>query len=422
MPLESQEVPVNDNIQVAGMPASAQLSNGQYAEFSKAAHDQLLEMFKDEIVPGPLNGMVVFSLEQQICGPFASRLLAGRGALVIKAEPEVGDSKRHNSSPNTFGTFNVGKKSITLGRDPQSEQLKSYMLHAADVVIDNRSHNARTHDKVLRDFFTVNHTKPKIYTVISGYGKDDPRIAYDRSIQAAAGYVDLNGGKAIPNSPTDMMVGSMAAVEILSHWSWLSGNLSPAEKDKLSQHHNIVVCDLPMINVAMFSAMNQVMTHEDNGTKNSSIVPYGYFDTQDGRVAIAIGTDAQFKLFCEIIGVPKLAEQYPTNEIRRQNQEIVESTIQERTRLHSTAEWVYSLQDQPFASAPVVTFEEAIKKSPGLVTLPSGGKYMATGINSNMFPNQGLLSPAPKLGEHTASISSALHTLVASASRLFAFH
>ena len=42
------------------------------------------------------------------------------------------------------------------------------------------------------------------------------------------------------------------------------------------------------------------------GNAHPNIVPYQTFETADGHIIIAVGTDRQFKEYCTIIGVAEL--------------------------------------------------------------------------------------------------------------------
>jgi crotonobetainyl-CoA:carnitine CoA-transferase CaiB-like acyl-CoA transferase len=58
---------------------------------------------------GVLGGIKVIDLSEQVPGPYATRLLAGLGADVIKVErPDSGDRLRHR--PAMFNAENRGKR------------------------------------------------------------------------------------------------------------------------------------------------------------------------------------------------------------------------------------------------------------------------------------------------------------------------
>lgn len=83
----------------------------------------------------PLHDVVVLELATGVAGPYAGRLLADLGALVIKVEPPEGDSLR-SAEPITagesafFNYLNAGKRSVVVSR----EDLPA-LLARADIVI-----------------------------------------------------------------------------------------------------------------------------------------------------------------------------------------------------------------------------------------------------------------------------------------------
>ncbi|MBS0286745.1 MAG: CoA transferase, partial [Proteobacteria bacterium] len=100
---------------------------------------------------GPLNGYLVLELGNLISGPMASEELARKGALVIKLETQKGDSARGILSKAVFASCNAAKASIALDKtDIEDQQLYKELLELADVVIDNRSADAKMRDETLQ--------------------------------------------------------------------------------------------------------------------------------------------------------------------------------------------------------------------------------------------------------------------------------
>ena len=99
--------------------------------------------------PGPLDGVKVLDLTQQIAGPYCTKLFADYGAEVIKIEPpDGGDPTRRmapflHDEPNLeksglFLHLNTNKKSVTL--DIETQAGRSVLLQLArdaDIVVES---------------------------------------------------------------------------------------------------------------------------------------------------------------------------------------------------------------------------------------------------------------------------------------------
>lgn len=99
---------------------------------------------------GPLDGVTVLDLTQQIAGPYCTKLFADFGADVIKVEPPSGDPSRNVgpfyqgvAGPDRSGTFfyfNTNKRSLTLDLNhPEVGGVFDRLLARADIVIESQS-------------------------------------------------------------------------------------------------------------------------------------------------------------------------------------------------------------------------------------------------------------------------------------------
>ncbi|HJY69224.1 MAG TPA: CoA transferase, partial [Streptosporangiaceae bacterium] len=85
---------------------------------------------------GVLGGIKVVDLSEQVPGPYATRLLAGLGADVIKVErPDAGDRLRQR--PVMFAAENRGKRDLSV--DLKSADGRAALLRliaTADVLVE----------------------------------------------------------------------------------------------------------------------------------------------------------------------------------------------------------------------------------------------------------------------------------------------
>ena len=97
---------------------------------------------------GPLAGVTVLDLTQNIAGPYATKLLAGAGADVIKIEQSRGDPTRrlgpfkdgrpHPEASGTFYYFNTSKRSLVLDlRSEATSEIMGRLLDRADLVVES---------------------------------------------------------------------------------------------------------------------------------------------------------------------------------------------------------------------------------------------------------------------------------------------
>jgi CoA:oxalate CoA-transferase len=175
--------------------------------------DMRVDLVSDVNNPGPLEGIRVIDLTRALAGPFATLILAGLGADVIKVEdPNGGDIARGNapyvgpggltlrpSDPDDLSlallTRCRGKRSVTLNlKVPEAREVFFDLVRSADVVVENFS--SGTADRLGVGYAAAQQANPKIvYCSISGFGsRTDAGVrAMDTIIQALSG-VMLSGG------------------------------------------------------------------------------------------------------------------------------------------------------------------------------------------------------------------------------------
>jgi crotonobetainyl-CoA:carnitine CoA-transferase CaiB-like acyl-CoA transferase len=96
------------------------------------------------------------------------------------------------------------------------------------------------------------------------------------------------------------------------------------------------------------------------GNAHPNIVPYQTFQTSNGYIIIAVGTDRQFREYCAIIGVPGLAdeERFRTNRARVENRDSLIPLLAGPMKLRTTAEWVEALEGAAVPCGPINTIDQ----------------------------------------------------------------
>lgn len=136
-----------------------------------------------------LSGVRVLDLTHYIAGPFATRLLAGYGADVIKIEkPGSGDPARrlgpfykdevHPEKSGLFLYLNMGKRGITLNlKNPTGVSIFKELVRQVDIVVESFRPGVMAHLGL--DYETLEKTNPRlVMTSISNFGQTGPYRDY----------------------------------------------------------------------------------------------------------------------------------------------------------------------------------------------------------------------------------------------------
>ena len=176
---------------------------------------------------GPLDGLLVVTLEQAVAAPYCTSRLADAGARVIKIEREGGDFARaydsvvHGESAY-FVWLNRGKESIVLDiKDDDERALLHRMIAGADIFVQNLIPGAAGRAGFGGEALREAH--PHLITAdISGYAEEGPSKdmkAYDMLVQAETGLASITGTPEAPGrvgvSVCDIAAGMYAYSAIL---------------------------------------------------------------------------------------------------------------------------------------------------------------------------------------------------------------
>lgn len=140
----------------------------------------------------PLSGIKVLDFSQNLPGPYATFLLAGWGAEVIKVEPPKGDPGRFMEP--FFSMVNRGKRSIVLDlRAPESREPLEALVRWADVLVEGFRPGVM--ERLGCSFERARELNPNIiYCSISAFGQEGPlrdHPAHDLNLQALSGICHL---------------------------------------------------------------------------------------------------------------------------------------------------------------------------------------------------------------------------------------
>lgn len=260
----------------------------------------------------PLDGVRVLDLSRVLAGPLCTMMLGDLGAHVLKVErPNNGDDTRGwgppfdaNGLSAYFRAANRNKFSVALDFDLPADRSRLLDLIAeADIVVDNFLPGVLARRAIDPD--ALLHAHPTlIWCTLSGFGPESPRPGYDFLLQAEAGWMAVSGPVHGPPSKVgialvDVIAGKDAAVAVLAALA-ARGRPQVSRRLHVSLHASATAA---LVNVAQ----NVLVSGQSAGrwgNAHPNLVPYELFDARDRALAIAVGTDAQFRACAHVLALP----------------------------------------------------------------------------------------------------------------------
>jgi crotonobetainyl-CoA:carnitine CoA-transferase CaiB-like acyl-CoA transferase len=373
----------------------------------------------DVVRVGPLCDLRVLDLSQVLAGPFATMQLSDLGADVIKVERAgVGDETRRFGPPfmpdgtaTYFLAANRDKRSITLDlTDPRSVAIARRMALAADVVVDNYLPGRLARFGLDSDGLRAENSA-LITATVTSFGRDNEyagRPGFDFLAQAMGGLMAVTGQPRSEPTRVGVAIADIAAGLYLSQ-SILAA-LVERNRSGSGSHVEIALLDVQVALLVNLASAWLEAGHEAHlfGNAHPNISPYETFPTSDDTIAIAVGTDPQFRRLAAALRLDGLADDplFTTNADRVRNREklrpILAATFMNRT----SAAWVSQLvtADVPVApvnSLPDVFADPVVRDR--MVGAVEGVSQVLTPIRIDgrqPLPN----TAPPRLGAHTNAI------------------
>ncbi|MGE8288069.1 MAG: CaiB/BaiF CoA transferase family protein [Stenotrophomonas sp.] len=382
-----------------------------------------------------LEGVRVLDLSRILAGPWCTQVLADFGADVIKVErPGVGDDTRGWGPPYLkdgqgndtaesayYLCANRGKRSLAIDfTTTEGQALVHALVGRCDVLVENYKVGGLA--KYGLDAASLLAINPKlVYCSITGYGQDGPyaqRAGYDAAIQAIGGLMSVTGEpdgapgagpQKVGVAATDLMTGMYAATAILAA-------LRHAERTGRGQQIDLALLDTQVAWLANQASNYLVggLVPDRQGTAHPNIVPYQVMPAADGYFMLAVGNDAQFARFCEVIGEAQLAvdPRYATNRARVAHRAELVPHLQQRLRTRPAAAWLAALEAAVVPANPVnridQVFDDPQVQARGLrIDVPHAtGGTVAMVRNPLKFSATPLqyTQAAPLLGQHTTQV------------------
>ncbi|MBA4245393.1 MAG: CoA transferase [Pseudomonas sp.] len=386
-------------------------------------------------MPGALSHIRVLDLSRVLAGPWCGQILGDLGAEVIKVErPGSGDDTRHWGPPYIkdaegndsreaayFQSANRNKQSLTLDfTQPEGQRLVRELVAQCDVLLENFKVGGLAAYGL--DYESLKAINPRlIYCSITGFGQTGPyakRAGYDFMIQGLGGLMSLTGRPEgeegagpmkVGVALTDILTGLYATVGVLAA-------LNQREQSGIGQHIDVALLDVQVACLAN-QAMNYLATGVSPrrlGNAHPNIVPYQDFPSADGNFILAVGNDGQFRKFCEVAGLPALADdpRFSTNKARVAHRAELIPLLRQATVFKTTTQWIELLEKAGVPCGPINDLQQVFAdpqvQARGLrIDLPnamgSTTPQVASPLRLSATPVAYRSAP-PLLGQHTEAL------------------
>ncbi len=364
------------------------------------------------------------AVEQYGAGPFGTMYLADLGADIIKVEdPGMGGDVSRYIPPGQWGTdslffeaFNRSKRSISLDlKSAAGREVFERLVAGADAVFSNLRGDQPERLRIrYQDLARVN---PRIVCVaLTGYGSAPGQAllpGYDALVQAESGWASLTGGPDDPPTKSglslaDYICGLTAMVGLLA-------GLREAERTGRGRDidTNLYDSSLAMLSYpATWFLSSGFETRRLPRSAHPSVVPFQFFRTADGYIAIACPKERFFTELVRVMGLPELAsdERFASFAARGRHRDEVLERLGARFAELTTREWLELLRGV-VPIAPVRSMAEALDvdelTARGMLAEyedETFGRVRSVGLPLHVGGFEPSYRPGPSLGQDTDAL------------------
>ena len=325
---------------------------------------------------GLLDDVLVLDLTRFLSGPYATLMLAGMGAKVIKIDDPVGGDPTAGAPPFAGGagaSFDRrdprdlgiaylkrarGKRSVTVNlKHSGGRDLFLRLAEHADVVVENFRPGVA--QRLGIDHPTLAQRNPRlVYCSLTGYGSTGPDRhlkAYDLMVQAASGLMGISGdpqGGPVKTATafSDMLSGVHAAMGILAalHERGRSGEGQWVDV-------SMVECLFSMMMDEPLDCYSALGLEPRQGNRIMRFSPFNAYRAADGWVTIGVATPGEWAALARTMGREELAghADFARVEWRIANNDRVDGVVAAWAAKRPVADIVRALGAADVACAPV---------------------------------------------------------------------
>lgn len=374
----------------------------------------------------PLEGIKVADFTWVWTGPTTTKVLADFGATVVRIEsnkrlgvwrisPPFKDDVVGPNRGGVFNSINTGKLSVTIDLShPKGKELAKKFVAWADIVTDNFAGGAM--ERMGLGYEVLKEIKPDIIMMSSalmgqtGPWHDSP--GYGDQLSAISGLHEIAGWPdRIPGEIgfyTDFIAPRFNALTILAALDYRRRTGKGQYLD-VAQHQAGVQYVGPIL--LDYVVNKRIATRQ--GNRDPYAAPHGNYQCQgdDRWCAIAVFTDEEWQSFCDVMGNPAWTKdpKFATLEKRKENEEELDSLVQEWTINQTDEDVMLKLQAAGVSAGRVGTTEDQMENDPQLKYRnfyqerehPELGKYRPPRQPCVLSKTPCEIRRAPLLGEHT---------------------
>jgi crotonobetainyl-CoA:carnitine CoA-transferase CaiB-like acyl-CoA transferase len=325
------------------------------------------------IAEGPLAGVQILAIEQFGAGPFCSLQFAHLGADVVKIEdPSTAGDVGRRVPPGVAGdgslyfeTFNRGKRSIALDlKKSAGREVLERLVVTSDAVFNNLRGDQPA--RLRLTYESLGAINPAIVCAsLSAFGNLGDRAAepgYDALIQAEAGWAAITGE---PDGPP--IRSGLPLVDYSAGFAAAFGMLAAIFKARQTGigcdvETNLYDTALSLLNYPATWYLSASVPFERQAmSAHPSIVPFQFFQTADGCIAIACAKEKFFETLVETLNADDLAadRRFATFADRLEHREALLERLSAMFEQRPSAHWVELLRGR-VPCAPVREPSEAL--------------------------------------------------------------
>jgi crotonobetainyl-CoA:carnitine CoA-transferase CaiB-like acyl-CoA transferase len=316
-----------------------------------------------------LSHLRIVEIGSAAAASYCSRLFADFGATVEKIEPPQGDPLRRTAPLTSkdqsawFAFLNFNKSSIVLdpGDAVASPRLTELIGHC-DILIDGRDVDAA--DCPAFDLAALRRKNPGlIHLDVSWFGGEGPYAKFeatDSTIRALTGLIKLVGpAEGPPMHAPDFQTGIVAGL-----WGFIAAASSVLGRMQDGQGRanslSVFESSIAVTEYTMFeSFMHGDVMRRIGVNRFWPTFPVGIYETKQGWLGVTTVTPAQWRAFCEMLGLHELRDDATLSMgvDRLQRMEEIESKFIPKLKQRTAQEW----------------FAEGLKRKIPIVPVPGIG-------------------------------------------------